>query len=210
MAQAAISGLTAGSSLNDNSLIEVSRFNGVNDYTSQKFTLLQLLSFIGATPWEITVKNFTPASGTNTTNEEILQALLVPASTVASGDIIEVLALVAQNSSAGTKTYRMYINTIASLSGAVQIASTAGFTTNANSHSFYRPFPVISATSLFVWGGANSSIASIYTASTGTSANITVPNVTSAFYIIITGQKSTGTDTDTVNASWVRISKSAT
>jgi len=44
----------------------------------------------------------------------------------------------------------------------------------------------------------------LYEANTGTTANVTVPNVASGFFILISGQKAVGTDTDTVQWSMAK------
>lgn len=152
-----------------------------------------------------TIVNYTPVSGTNTTNEEILHALQIPASLVLANDLIVVDSRMATNSTAGSKTFRMWINSSNSLVGAIQLAQTPTVTTNNQSMTFRRSFPVISNTSLFVYATPTTASASDYGPLTAVSANIAIASLTAGVYILITGQKTTGTDTDTCNASWISI-----
>lgn len=153
-------------------------------------------------------RNYTPTAGTNTTNEELLHSLQVGANIVEINDIIAVASTVTTNSTAGTKIFRMYINTSNSLSGATQIAQSVTMSTASTSSPFQRFFPVINNTTLEAFAGttgpANSSFS---TSQTGISANVTVPSLSAGFWILISGQKSVGTDTDTVRLSYVNLQK---
>jgi len=147
------------------------------------------------------VSNFTPASGTSTTNEELLHSLAVPAGLFSTGDLMRVYADLVMTGS-GNKTFRIYENSVNSLSGATKLA-TVVYTTET-SGSIMRLFPVISATSLGAFGGATQNVQTQYAANAGTTANITVATLASAAYILISGQKATAGDTDTVQWSIVQ------
>jgi hypothetical protein len=151
-------------------------------------------------------RNLTPGTGTNTTGEELLQSIQVAANLVMTGDLLDVFGSIAVNSSAGTKIFRMYVNTSASLSGATLIATSATFTSNSTGIAFTRKFPVISDTALECMQGATGAVNTWANASTGVSVNITVPSVSAGFFVIISGQKNTGTDTDSIR--WAAVQNS--
>ncbi len=149
-----------------------------------------------------TISSFTPASGTNVVTEELLHSLQVPANLLTTGDVLRVFAELITNNNANAKTFRISVNTTSTLVGATRIATVAYTTTTAE--SFMRLFPVISTTSLGCHGGDTTSGQTQYEANTGTTANVTVPNVASGFFILISGQKAVGTDTDTVQWSMAK------
>jgi hypothetical protein len=153
-------------------------------------------------PSASTITNFTPASGTNTTSEELLHSLQVPAGLFSTGDIIKVYADLITTNNANNKTFRIYVNTSNTLTAATKLATVTYV--SVASASIMRLFPVISATSLGCYGGVTQSVESQYQSNAGTTANVTVPNVTSTFWVLISCQKATGADTDTVQWSIVK------
>jgi hypothetical protein len=154
-----------------------------------------------AYPGASMITNFTPTSGTSTTSEELLHSLAVPAGLFSTGDVMKVYADLITTNSANNKTFRIYVNTSATLSGATKLATVVYTTTAAE--SIMRLFPIISATSMGAHNGATTSAQTQYEASTGTTANVTVPTTASAFYVLISGQKATAGETDTVQWSMV-------
>lgn len=153
-------------------------------------------------PSDTFVKNYTATSGTAVTTEELLHSLSVPANLMASGGLMQVYANIATNNNANNKTFRIYVNTSASLSGATLLGTY--ITNNLTGDNINRLFPIISDTSLECFGGTTTSTESSYGTTTGTSAAITVPSVSAGFFVIISGQKAVGGDTDTVRWSVVR------
>lgn len=153
----------------------------------------------------ILAKNYSVTSGTSVTTEEILHSYEIASGLIASGDLLEVYASLLVNNNANNKTFRMYVNTSNSLSGATLIASFV--TTTVVSDNFSRFFPIISDTSIESFGGAASNVRSQYATSTGTSATVTVPSVSAGFWIIISGQKAVAGDTDTIRWSMIRNSR---
>lgn len=62
---------------------------------------------------------------TGTTTETLLKSLLIPANTIGANDTVEIIAQTRAVGTAGTKTYRIYVNTSASLSGATLVGTFA-------------------------------------------------------------------------------------
>jgi hypothetical protein len=148
------------------------------------------------------ITNYTPASNTATTSEEILHSLQVPANLFASGGLMSVYANLAFTNSANSKTYRIYAHSSNTLTGATLLATIVA-TTSAGG-GFSRFFPILSDTSVDAFGGTTTSLATQYAQTTGTSANVTVPSVSAGFYILISGQKASSGETSTVRWSMVK------
>jgi hypothetical protein len=147
------------------------------------------------------ITNLTPASGTAVTTEELLHSLQVPANLFTTGDVMRVYADLI-TSGTGNKTFRIYVNSSNTLTAATLLSTVLYTTTTAE--SFMRLFPVISTTSLGCHGGTTTSGQTQYDANSGTTASITVPNVTSGFWVLISGQKATAGDTDKINWSMAK------
>lgn len=147
------------------------------------------------------ITNYTPASNTAVTTEEILHALQVPAGLFSTGNLMEVYSSLTFTNSANIKTYKIYINTSNSLSGATAIANYRPTVNTVDNIS--RLFPVINDTTLEAYGGTGTSISNQYTANTGTSANVTVPSLSAGFWVLISGQKSVAGETSTLRWSMV-------
>jgi hypothetical protein len=158
-------------------------------------------------PQLLLAKNYTPASGTNTTSEELLHSLQVAAGKVSVNDILEIFSVCVNNSNANNKTFRIYINSSNTLSGATLLGTNI-MTTNQNLE-FFRPCAVLSDTTLRLFATASGSQASPFNGSTTNQATTaTVPSLSAGFYILISGQKASGTDTDTVDFSYIKSSRS--
>jgi hypothetical protein len=151
--------------------------------------------------------DYTPVSGTAVTTEEILKVIPVSSSIVSIGDMLEVYSATANTSNANTKTWKMYINTTPDLVGSPVLLATSQMTTNAQSTIFSKKLPVLSLTSLFCYGGPTQSGASPYGSIQASSTILTVPNLSNAFYIIITSQKATASDTVTLNYTELYLTK---
>jgi hypothetical protein len=151
--------------------------------------------------------DYTSVSGTSVTTEEVLRVISVSASIVSSDDMLEVYSATANTSNANTKTWKMYINTTPDLVGSPVLLATSQMTTNAQSTIFSKKLPVLSLTSLFCYGGPTQSGASPYGSIQASSTILTVPNLSNAFYIIITSQKATASDTVTLNYTELYLTK---
>jgi hypothetical protein len=147
--------------------------------------------------------NFTAGSITNTLTETKLSSIQIPANVLTTGDVIRVYANTEGTNSGNAKTFRIYINNADSLSGATLLSSEQ-FTTQT-CLALMRLFPVISDTSLRCYSGTTTSAQTQYNASTGASADTTVPSVstTTTLYIVISGQMAALAETATVRwAYW--------
>lgn len=151
--------------------------------------------------------NYTPASGTAVTSEEILHTLEIEAGKVAAGDLLEWYAATANTNSANNKTWRMYINTTPNLSGSPVLLATSVMTANAQTTTFSRKIPVLSTTSVFCYGSPTQTGATPYASIQATSTNVAVPDLSAGFYIVITAQKANSGETVTVNFSDVFLTK---
>lgn len=148
--------------------------------------------------------NVTPHVVTTTGSDEIAHVHQIGAGPVsANGCIIMTSAKCGATSSGNTKTYKMWINSVADLTGSpVQIATVTS-TTNAVSLKFERFFNVISNTSILCFAGTSASASETNSSSAFTTP--TVPSLSAGFYIIITANRAVGTDTVTVYESHVNI-----
>jgi len=66
------------------------------------------------------IYNITPVTSSST-SQTIMQSLLVPGGTYTSGDLIQITSLFSKTNSNGTNTYRFWVNTSVSVTGASQI-----------------------------------------------------------------------------------------
>lgn len=151
--------------------------------------------------------DYTSAAGTAVTTEEVLKVIPVSSSVVYTGDMLEVYSTIGNTSNVNTKTWRMYINTSPDLSGSPVKIATGQYTTNTQSSVFSKKIPVISLTSVFCYGGPTTSGLSPYGSVQASSTIETVPDLSSAFYIIITSQKSVSTDGMTINYAELYLTK---
>lgn len=148
-------------------------------YSAQKSNLLYL-------------SNYTSAPTSNTTNEELLMSLQITANNIKAGDIIEIYARFLVTNSANDKTFRLYLNTSNSLSGATLL----GFSlVTAIVQSFLsRRIAIISDTSIRV-PDTGTSVASEFGGVTVADDVLTVPSLSGGVWLLISGQKETGTET---------------
>jgi hypothetical protein len=147
------------------------------------------------------ITNYTPASNTAVTTEELLHSLQVPAGLFSTGNLMEVYSSLLFTNSANLKTYKIYINTSNSLTGATLLSNYRPTVNGIDNIS--RLYPVINDTTLENYGGTGVSNSNQYTANTGTSANITVPSLSAGFWILISGQKAVAGETSTLRWSMV-------
>jgi hypothetical protein len=131
----------------------------------------------------------TAVSGAGDTNENTLATITIPANTLGANGGVLLKAWVAQNNSAGTKTWRVRY------SGA---AGTIYFTTTATTQTsaFFEVWIGNDAATNAQRGSSHGIIGTaLVGAATGTSA----VDTTAATTILITAQKNTGGDTMTLN-----------
>lgn len=133
--------------------------------------------------------SISPAS----TSEAIAYSYQVPSGEVAAGDTMSITVWTEATSSINNKTWRLYINTSNSLSGATLIGTSVQ-TTNEGVSTFTRNLFIRSDTTIF--SGTAATIDSPGGAGgTTLEGNKTVPSVSAGFWIIISGQKASAGET---------------
>jgi hypothetical protein len=97
-----------------------------NDATSSIQTQLDSKqSSLGYTPIKILVKDAVPKTVTNAVTQVISSSYLIPANTLSNNDFIRIVTAGLTRTGSGSVTFRIYINSVNSLSGANTIASSA-------------------------------------------------------------------------------------
>lgn len=155
---------------------------------------------------KLLAKNVTPVFSTNTTSEELIDAIQVPASTLVTGDILEYLMHMVW-SGTGAKTYKIYFAPTNLLSDAskVLIATSTSHISSSNA-PFTRRFIVISNTSIKTTFPAAAAQDDMNATTGGTNINttITVPSLSAGFFIIISSTKATGADANGVEFTYIK------
>lgn len=139
------------------------------------------------------LRNLTAATVTGTTANTYLTGLLIPANTFTAGQSFDVLVRIFRNTSLGTCTKRIYLNTADSLTGATLVGSiviTAGFAGSLLS----RNILIRSSTSTVYYPGATSAITDITLATSVDNSNI---DWTVNQYLVVAVQPSATTQTIT-------------
>jgi hypothetical protein len=136
-------------------------------------------------------------------SEQISASQLIPANTFAVGDIIRISWRTRKTGTASGSTFKLYINTTASLTGAIQLGllSIAGSTNLTN--QMQRNLAIKSATNTEAFSNVNVSDDFTFTSPAVISANV---NWTVDQYIIFMTQITTAT-ADTVRTSFYLIEK---
>jgi hypothetical protein len=147
--------------------------------------------------------NYTSATTSGNTTEHILHAYQIPAGFIETGNLLRVYGMATYTINHG-KAFRIYINTSNSLTGATQIGTYDAFNTPAD--NIGRLYPVISDTVLECYGSTTfifPNTRNEYTGTTQVSGNITVPSLSAGFWLLISGQNASVTDTTTLVWSMV-------
>lgn len=141
-------------------------------------------------------KSTTAVSTTNTTNEEIIYSFAVAAGEVQAGDIIDIYALFTLlQSSANNKDFRIRFSSDGNIAGTNAIGFSRTTTSN-QSVGYNRIIAVKNSTTIITMGQNGVGTPTSYgNQVVNTNATVTVPDLTSAFYILITTQKGLGTET---------------
>lgn len=140
---------------------------------------------------------------TGVASEQISASQLIPANTFTVGDIIRISWRTRKTGTASGSTFKLYINTTASLTGAIQLGllSIAGSTNLTN--QMQRNLAIKSATNTEAFSNVNVSDDFTFTSPAVISANV---NWTVDQYIIFMTQITTAT-ADTVRTSFYLIEK---
>lgn len=151
-------------------------------------------------------KNYTPVTGTALlVTEELLHSFEVKSKLVLTDDYLEFYMLPQWNNTAGQKIYKVYFSPTASLADVnkKQVATATG-TTNTST-PLTRRFVVKSDTVVRSHNPAVNNIFLIDVALAGSNVptDITVPSMSAGFYVLISGQKIVGTDTESIDYSFL-------
>lgn len=131
----------------------------------------------------------------STTSNQIVTFIQVPSGLLAAGDQFNVDVWISGAGISGTKTLKLYMNTSNSLTGATQIGTYVSTNVAFGSAKFTREVSILTATTMKCGvDGTTSSLNGETTTGMDDTA-ITIPNVTSGFYILVAIQKSSGLDT---------------
>lgn len=148
-------------------------------------------------------KSTTDGTGiTGVASEQISSSQLIPANTFTVGDIVRVTWRVTKTGTASSITCKLYANTAASLSGAIQLGQIVPGFTNSNSNGFQRHLAIKASNNTQTIGNA-STFTDYNTLTAVTTANI---NWTVDQYIIFMCQLSSAT-ADVVRTSFYLIEK---
>jgi len=148
-------------------------------------------------------KSTTDGTGiTGVSTEQISSSQLISANTFAVGDVIRVTWRVTKTGTASNITCKLYVNTSASLVGAIQLGQILPGFTNSNSNGFQRHLIIKSATNTQTIGGANT-FTDYNTLTSFSTSNI---DWTVNQYIIFMTQLQTAT-ADVVRTSFYLIEK---
>jgi hypothetical protein len=149
-------------------------------------------------------KSTTDGTGiTGVASEQISSSQLIPANTFAVGDIIRVTWRVTKTGTASNITCKLYVNTSASLVGAIQLGIiTPGFT-NSNSNGFQRHLAIKASNNTQVTASSSNTFTDFNTLTSFSTSNI---DWTVNQYIIFMTQLQTAT-ADVVRTSFYLIEK---
>jgi len=179
-------------------IIEDAIANGVTDKAPSQNAVFDALALkqdsLGYTPVKTVVKDTAVSSTvTGTTTETILKSYTIAGGTFASNDVINLVsARFTKSGSAGnTSTFRMYINTTNSLSGAVQIAQLSG---TGLYYKFSRTFALRGGSLLGFSFTANGTQSGSDLGNSSVTQSSTTLNPANTFYIIFSGTNAISTD----------------
>jgi len=179
-------------------IIEDAIANGVTDKAPSQNAVFDALALkqdsLGYTPIKTVVKDTAVSSTvTGTTTETILKSYTIAGGTFAANDVINLVsARFTKSGTAGNiSTFKMYINTTNSLSGATQIGQLSGL---GLYYKFSRTF-ALRGGSLFGFSfTANGTQAGSDIGNSTTAQASTTLNPANTFYIIFTGTNAVSTD----------------
>jgi hypothetical protein len=137
--------------------------------------------------------NVTTNTAPAVTTESIFNSIEIQPGAIAAGDQLNISIWFGATSGTNNKTLRLYFNTSNSLSGATLIA-TLSVTTNSSSANFSRTCSIVTNTTMKT-GSAGATSTATGAVTTVLDPGITIPPVSSGFWIILTGQKAVAADT---------------
>jgi hypothetical protein len=153
-----------------------------------------ITDILGYTPVKTVVKDTAVSSSvTGTTTETILKSYTIAGGTFGANDVINLVSarFTKSGTSANISTFKMYINTTNSLSGAVQIAQLSG---TGLYYKFSRTFALRGGSLLGFAFTANGIQAGSDIGNSSVTQSSTTLNPANTFYIIFTGTNAVSTD----------------
>jgi len=140
------------------------------------------------------LRNVTAATVTGVTANTYLTGLLIPANTFTVGESFDVLVRIFRNTSLGTCTHRIYLNTVDSLSGSPVLVGTALVSAGFAGLLLSRNILIRSSTVTAFFPGATSAVTDITF-----STSVDLPNIdwTVNQYLVVATQPSATTQTIT-------------
>jgi hypothetical protein len=182
------------------------RVNADNTITAR--TPAQVVTDLGISTSLILGRDFTGVSVVNTTTNTIAFSTEIPANTLQANDFIEFITQLNTNTPNGTSTtYRVYVNTSLSLTGATQIATFNNSVGTGNT-GFQRNIYITAigaSGNLRISPTANNNATS-YVNSSVNASNITI-NTTASIFIILAIQMGNNTSTASTAATIVRLTR---
>ena len=182
------------------------RVNADNTITAR--TPAQLVSDLGISSSIILGRDFTGVTVSNTTTNTIAFSTEIPANTLQANDFIEFVSQLNTNTPNGTSTtYRVYVNTSLSLTGATQIA-TFNNTVGTGNTGFQRNIFITTigaSGNLRISPTANNNATS-YVNSSVNASNITI-NTTASIFVILAIQMGNATSTASTAGTIVRLTR---
>jgi len=166
------------------------------------------VSDLGISSSIILGRDFTGVTVSNTTTNTIAFSTEIPANTLQANDFIEFVSQLNTNTPNGTSTtYRVYVNTSLSLTGATQIA-TFNNTVGTGNTGFQRNIFITTigaSGNLRISPTANNNATS-YVNSSVNASNITI-NTTASIFVILAIQMGNATSTASTAGTIVRLTR---
>jgi hypothetical protein len=190
--------------LHDCYLPSPSNNNGIFwNSTTTRYENKSITTVLGYTPYYTLDKNNTNVSLTGTTTETILDSSLITAGTIEANDRIIINVRALPTGVSGNKTLKVYANDSLTLTGATLIAT---YTFTTTSVLFVRNIVFKNSVSSQNVITTTSSIASDVQSSftSGNFSTLSI-NFATSKYIILSGQLTVGTDTITINDSYLNL-----
>lgn len=170
--------------------------------TTTRYENKSITTVLGYTPYYTLDKNNVNVSLTGTTTETILDSSLITAGTIEANDRIIINVRAVPTGISGSKTLKVYANDSLTLTGATLIAT---YTFTTTSTLFVRNIVFknsVSSQNVITTSSIASDVQSSFTSGNFSTLSI---NFATNKYIILSGQLTVGTDTITINDSYLTL-----
>lgn len=146
-------------------------------------------------------KSNASVASTNTTGEELLTSVLIPAGTLGNNDTIEVRGVWDISGRAGTVTLRVRLHTSAAAGGTAYYAQSGLATTQLSARAWFFIEELNATNSQNAFAPNNNTFQGGLNVALATSALSTASDM----YVIFSSQKNTGTDPTSLKTAYVNI-----